>query len=181
MERLMNIFFLDTCPVQSAKWQVDKHIVKMPLESAQMLCTAHRVLDGVESIELSKSNRKIKRWSMNDSFKNVTLYKANHVNHPSAAWVRASYLNYMWLYEHFLALSVEYKSRYGKSHKSFLDLRDVLSEAPANIPLWKSFSAPPPAMPDEYITEDVVTSYRNYYRYAKSDLHAWKQNKPVWI
>ena len=177
----MNIFYLSKCPIQAAKWQVDKHIVKMPLESAQMLCTAHRVLDGTESIELSKSNRKIKRWNMDDSFKNTTLYKANHVNHPSAVWARKSYANYMWLYEHFIALSVEYKSRYGKNHKSFLDLRDVLSEVPVNTPRWEPFSEPPPAMPEEYIVDDVVTSYRNYYSIGKADLHQWKKSKPEWI
>jgi hypothetical protein len=42
----MNIFYLDKDPIKAAEYSCDKHVVKMILESAQMLCTAHRVLDG---------------------------------------------------------------------------------------------------------------------------------------
>ena len=60
----MNIFYFDECPVKSAEAQPDKMLVKMPLETAQMLCTAHRVLDG------------------DDYADSVGLYKEAYKNHP---------------------------------------------------------------------------------------------------
>ena len=94
----MNIFYLSPCPKQSAKDQCDKHVVKMILESAQMLCTAHRFLDSSE-------------WA-----DEAGLYKMAHKNHPSSIWVRSSVHNYTWLYVHMVALMNEYTNRYGKHH-----------------------------------------------------------------
>lgn len=180
-EAKINIFYLSESPKQAAQWQVDKHVVKMPLESAQMLCTAHRVLDGTETTVLSKTGRKLKAWVLPNKFRNSLLYKAAHVNHPSSVWCRQSRANYKWLYDHFVALSHEYGQRYGKCHKSYQLLRDELYHAPDNIPDGP-FTEPTPAMPTEYIVEgDSIASYRNYYTHAKSDLHVWKQNKPDWI
>ena len=65
---------------------VDKHVVKMIVEYAQLLSTAHRVLDGNESIELSKNGRKIKRYRFDDNYKEATYYLACHISHPSAVW-----------------------------------------------------------------------------------------------
>ena len=47
----------------------DKHIIKMILESAQMLCTAKRVLDGKEYFDTTKNGRKIKRWRLDNQMK----------------------------------------------------------------------------------------------------------------
>ena len=58
----MNIFYVDKDPVKAAKMLLDKHVVKMILESAQMLCTAKRVLDGTEYMAKTKNGRNIKRW-----------------------------------------------------------------------------------------------------------------------
>ena len=79
----------------------DKHCIKMILEYAQLLSTAHRVLDGVELEGISASGRKRKFWTLGDS-RDYTLYKATHINHPSAIWVRKSYENYEWLYTMFI-------------------------------------------------------------------------------
>ena len=99
----------------------------MILESAQMLCTAHRELDG----EKICSN---------------SLYKSTHKNHPSAKWVRESKQNYSWLYQHMLALGFEYTKRYGKLHKSIKTLSNTLINFPKNLPYGK-FTQPPQAMP----------------------------------
>ena len=80
----MNIFYIDKDPVQAAEWMVDKHVVKMILESAQLLCTAHRFLDGTEYVDAT-SGRRIKRWMLSDARESV-LYSATHINHPSAIW-----------------------------------------------------------------------------------------------
>ena len=94
----MNIFYLDRDPQIAAQMMCDKHVVKMILESAQMLSTAHRVLDGDEYADKNG------------------LYKKAHVNHPSSEWVRCSYQQYKWLYDHMVALMEEYTYRYGKHH-----------------------------------------------------------------
>jgi len=172
----MNIFYLDHDVAACAKMHNDKHVVKMILEYAQLLSTAHRFLDGSESVGLSSSGRKKKVWTLPDSRDSI-LYSATHINHPSAVWVRQSDLNYDWLYNMFQALLDEYTYRYGKIHAcSRLEL--ALAQKPNNIP-EAGFTQPTPAMPDELkIPGDAINSYRNYYRTSKTHLANWK-NRPV--
>ena len=94
----MNIFYLSAYPDQCAEMHCDKHVCKMIIEYAQIMSTAHRVLDGEEYYGRTKNGRRIKRWKMNSNLEDI-LYKASHVNHPSNQWVRASISNYTWLYE----------------------------------------------------------------------------------
>lgn len=177
----MNIFYVDADPREAAISLVDKHVVKMILESAQLLCTAHRVLDGEQYTKLSKTGRKMKSWKLKGKQDEV-LYHATHVNHPSAIWVRESVANYVWLWNHLRCLCNEYTHRYGKYHK--IDLSGLLFELytpPLNIP--KTDSTPIPlAMPEEYKIGNPIESYREYYKKAKKDLHKWtKRNPPKWI
>ena len=67
----MNIFYLHEDPIQNAKWHIDKHIVKMPIEYAQLMSTAHRILDGTMYWGRTKNNRKIKRWYLHYERKNI--------------------------------------------------------------------------------------------------------------
>jgi hypothetical protein len=138
----------------------DRHVVKMILESAQMLSTAHRVID--------KSD-------------NELLYKEAHKNHPSTKWVRKSHLNYQWLYAHFVALGEEYTTRYGKVHMSITKLKSFLKTPPKLIP-QEIFSEPPCCMPDEYKQSNTVEAYRTYYRKDKAGFATWKQPSviPEW-
>lgn len=175
----MNIFYIDTDPYRAAEQMVDSHVVKMILESAQLLSTAHRIIDGIEYIGKSKSGRKVKRWRLSDT-RDIILYSATHVNHPSAVWCRESNNNYNWLYCHFLGLLAEYTYRYGKAHKCESMIR-FLSVPPDNIPI-KHFTHPTPAMPEEYICQTSLESYRTYYRLAKVHLHKWKnRQRPEWM
>lgn len=148
----MNIFYLDNNVNTCAQYHCDKHVVKMILEYAQLLSTAHRVLD-------------------KDDVPSV-LYKATHINHPSAKWARASTENYRWLYNLFMATCKEYTYRYSKKHKSELLLSSILANVPKNIPDG-SFCPPWRAMPDEFKVDDTMQSYRNYYRSAKKDFAHW--------
>lgn len=169
----MNIFYLDRDPAIAAKYHVDKHCVKMILESAQMLSTAHRVIDGVETIGVSPSGRKQKRWVLPDS-REQTLYSATHVHHPSAVWVRQSKENYEWLFSLFLELCREYTYRYGKSHKCESMIR-LFMQTPNNIPN-KPFTEPTPAMPDQYkVPGNSLQSYHNYYNGEKTRMFSWKK------
>ena len=111
----MNIFYLDSNPKLSAEFHTDKHVIKMIIEYAQLLSTAHRVLDGEMFFEYSKNNRKIKRYKLN-KYDDI-LYKATHMNHPSAIWVRQSSKHYDFLFEMFEHLCYEYTKRYNRTDK----------------------------------------------------------------
>ena len=140
----MNIFYLHEDPKVAASYFYDKHKVKMILECAQMLCTAHIAL-GNEDVP----------------------YKKSHLNHPSSVWVRANNENYQWLYNHMLALGKEYTKRYNKTHLTITKCKDILAVAPLSIPTG-NFTEPPQCMPDEYKVEgDSVTAYWNYYEKEK--------------
>ena len=174
----MNIFAVESNPIDAAQALVDKHVVKMILETAQLLSTAHRVIDGEEYIDDS-GKRKVKRWLLPDD-REIHLYSATHVNHPSAVWCRLTNNNYNWLYCHFVALLQEYTYRYDKAHKCST-LITWLMDPPKLIDIgWKTEI--PLAMPDEYKTVSTLESYRNYYRHGKTHLHKWtKRQPPKWI
>jgi len=175
----MNIFYLDKDPITCAQMHCDKHVVKMIIELAQLLSTAHRVLDGEEYIDAS-SNRKIKRWRLNNSYENI-LYKATHVNHPSAVWVRESEQNYIYTYNLFVALCDEYTFRYNKVHMTDTKLRKVLATTPRNS-VSSGFTQPAQAMPEHCKDADSVTAYRKYYILEKKDILSYKKrNVPIWI
>jgi hypothetical protein len=140
----MNIFYLDNDPKIAASYFYDRHKVKMILESAQMLCTAHHCYGNAEQ----KLN---------------VPYKQAHLNHPSTIWARRSRTTYMWLYDHMIALGKEYTKRYGKEHLTIIKCRDFLATPPANIQ-GDEWVDPPQCMPDEYKVEgDSVQAYWNYY------------------
>jgi hypothetical protein len=176
----MNIFYLDKDTKICAEMHVDKHCVKMILEYAQLLSTAHRVLDGHESITLSVSGRKKKVWTIGDHRDDV-IYSATHINHPSAIWVRQSDKNYSWLFEMFQSLLKEYTYRYGKNH-ACEKLVWALEVRPNNIPRG-IFTEPTPAMPDHYkVAGDSIQSYKNYYLGDKTRMFSWKNREtPYWI
>lgn len=155
----MNVFFLDENPKLSAQYHVDKHVVKMILETAQLLCGVHHSTGQVTD---------------------QVPYKLSHKNHPCAIWARESLSNYLYLCELGLELGKEYTHRYGKRHKSI----DVINWCVVNKPNIPDigFTTPAMAMPDEFKVDSVVESYRNYYMGAKSDLASWKnREKPFWF
>jgi len=155
----MNIFFLDENPKLSAQYHNNSHCIKMILETAQLLCGVHHVTDQVTD---------------------QVPYKLSHKNHPCAIWARKSLSNYLYLCELGLELGKEYTHRYGKRHKSIEVINWCILNRP-NIPDI-GFTTPAMAMPDEYKTDSVVESYRNYYMGAKINLSSWKnREKPFWF
>jgi len=178
----MNIFYLDHNVETCAKYHVDKHVVKMILEYAQLLSTAHRMIDGEQYLDKTANNRSIKRWALRDSREQL-LYKATHVNHPSAVWTRGSVSNYLWLADLLKQLCSEYTYRYGKVHKCQADgLVDFLSDNCPEKMTGRIFTQPTPAMPDKYkVFADSITSYRNYYIGDKVRMAKWsKRESPEW-
>ena len=168
----MNIFYLHRDPRVAARYHNDKHVVKMILESAQMLSTAHRVLDGEEYYDKTKNNRRIKRWRLNDVHMENTLYKASHINHPTNIWVRSTVGNYLWMYGLWESLAEEYTHRYGKVHASWEKLHNELAMPPKNIPDGP-FQEIPQAMPDDVKSESSLDAYHKYYREYKKSFAKW--------
>jgi hypothetical protein len=174
----MNIFYLHQDPVKCAQAHLDKHVVKMILEYAQLLSTAHRILDGTESTVLSESGRKKKVWQLPDHRDSV-LYSCTHANHPSAVWARQTSCNYEWLYSLFVATCDEYTYRYGKVHLTDTKLRSVLKQHPKSIGKSMIWQPPTPAMPDECkVGNDHLTSYQKYYIDKKADMAKWTNREP---
>lgn len=173
----MNLFILDTCPTTAAQLQCNKHVVKMIVETAQLLSTAHRLLDGNEYIELVKG-RRLRRWRLSDK-REDRLYKATHWNHPSAIWTRESDGNYNWAVKHLRALLCEYTRRYNKVHKCE-EIYKTLLTLPQGI---KSADQTPfnVCISEELYpgieVGDPVESYRRYYK-AKKDSGAVAMHWP---
>ena len=157
----MNIFYLDDSSELAAKYHCDKHVVKMILETTQLLCTAHRIIDDNN---------------------NDILYKKTHQNHPSAVWVRESKGNYEFAYELFIELCKEYTFRYGKTHKTQEKLQEILRSFPTKIPDI-GMTKIPLCMPEEYKTSDPIESYRSYYTSKQNAFKmVWtKREKPNWF
>ncbi len=181
----MNLFILDKDPVKAAQLQCDKHVVKMIVESAQMLSTAHRMLDGKLVKAPSKSGKtNVKAWILPDDREQV-LYKAVHMNHPCTVWTMKSNNNYTWHWVHFSALCDEYTYRYGKVHATDALLREKLKWLPRNIPV-SHLTQQPLAMksnPECMYPDDPVKSYRMFYQ-TKQDRFkmAWtKRDIPEWF
>lgn len=182
----MNIFILSKDPVEAAQMLCDKHAAgKMVVESAQMLSTAHRMLDGKMTRAPSKSGKTMsKHWIHPDENLDKTLYKAVHMGHPCTVWTMKSNNNYTWHYVHFSALCKEYTYRYGKIHKTEALLGEVLKNLPKNIPVGY-FTPQPLAMqsnPECMNPNDIVGSYRAFYQtkqerfkmvWSKRDIPSW--------
>tara|TARA_R100001460_G_scaffold992_7_gene4079 strand:+ start:255 stop:752 length:498 start_codon:yes stop_codon:yes gene_type:complete len=159
----MNIFYLNRDPVKAARVQYNKHVVKMILESAQMLCTAHHHY----AEQLGYDNEYIP-------------YRKAHYNHPSTIWTRQNSRHYYWLFHHMLALGEEYTKRYGKKHLSITKCFDALQNCPVGMPLGGAFEEPPQCMPDEYkVKGDSISAYWNYYEQEKYKIKSKDEQKII--
>lgn len=153
----MNIFILDDDIETCAQYHCDQHVVKMILESVQMLCTA-----------LNKRGES-------------TPYKSTHVKHPCVLWVEESYDNFRWLNDLTIALNDEYRYRFDKStdHKSMR----VLSEISGYHFARRGLTPFAQAMPDQYkVPDNAVAAYRKFYIGDKMGFARWtKRERPGWI
>lgn len=161
----MNIFFLHYDARMCAIWHLDKHIVKMPLETLQMLCAVWLISDPENKIY-------------------TPPYKLAHKNHPCTIWARTSLENYKWLCNLGYELCKEYTYRYGKTHKCEEYITEMAKYTPPipNI----GFTSPAQAMPEIYKDEDPTIAYKHYYFFDKYNIHSWKgkkngRSKPFWI
>lgn len=157
----MNIFVLDRQHDRNVSYYVKSHITKMPLEYAQLLSTALRVLD------------------YSDRLCDIPCYKSTHINHPCSIWVRQSLAHWLWLKDLSLALGREFYYRRNKVHASCELVLQL--PTPINFKDVDWLCDPPQAMPIQYQKHDVVNAYRCYYRTEKSHLADWENRaKPYW-
>ena len=150
----MNIFVLHADPKTAAEMACDKHVVKMIIETAQMMCTVVA------------------------SYGHDTPYRPTHAKHPCTIWAGQSRTNWNWLMDYGLALCAEYTKRYGKVHKSQSVIhycRDVDISLP-HIKLTPFAQA----MPPQYRNDCAVTAYRAYYHGEKASFATWKTQTPDW-
>lgn len=152
----MNVFYLDRDIQTCAYYHCDKHVIKMILESAQILCT---VL-WMHQIEAP--------------------YRPTHQRHPCVIWANESLANWCWLRDLAAALNEEYKYRFNhdKNHRSF----DVIQSLPMPPLIDRGLTDLPQAVPDEFKQLDPVAAYRQYYRERKSHFARWtKRSAPFWF
>lgn len=138
----MNIFFLHWNPRIAAQYHCDKHVVKMIIETAQLLYSVH--------------------WTLNSPLP-VNAYKLAHKNHPCSIWVRQSLTNYFWLCTLGWWLCKEYQYRYGehKTHKTEEHILWLIHNAPELPNIGMTF--PALAMPEQYKTDNPIRAYRKFY------------------
>jgi len=155
----MNIFVLDLDPKKCAEYHVDKHAIKMILETAQILCGVHHITQSQLDIP----------------------YKLSHKNHPCCIWARECVENYDWLCQLGIELCQEYTYRYGKRHKS-QDVIEWAIEHKPSIRINQSITCFALAMPDECKIGNAVESYRQYYMVDKRSFATWKNREtPFWF
>ena len=184
----MNIFATEQCPHNSAMVLPDKHIVKMPLEVAQILCTSiwidkflgfvPRALNAEEREVLNKEKALIKH--LPPAERPITPYLPMMYNHPCTIWARSSLDNHEWTHCYGNALNDEYRYRYGKEHKS---IHEVVNKLPEPVNMKRvGFTEFGLAMPDELKDYDnPIQSYRDYYHLDKATFATWKfRDKPHW-
>ena len=165
----MNIFFLSWIIDHCAQYHCSKHVIKMILETTQLLSGSHHVTNPAQA----------EKW-----LSEGLIYRKTHANHPCSIWVRECKENYIWLCQLGLALCQEYAYRYDKQpsdHKCHQKLVFLFQNIPPLISLG-NITMPKLAMPDQYKTEDPVLSYRMYYLNEKARMLVWsKREPPAWV
>jgi hypothetical protein len=154
----VNVFAVDRDPIRAARALCDRHVVKMTLETAQILCTAARTRLGREA-----------------------PYRATHADHPCVAWAAARRENWEWLVRHGLALADEYERRFGRVHRSRAVIARMARRGPSRAAARRRqpFAQ---VMPERYRGPDAVAAYRRYYIGDKARFATWRppSQPPRW-
>jgi hypothetical protein len=167
----MNIFVVETDPVEAAQALCDKHVPKMTVESVQMLVAAlrrHGATD--DDVPLTAKG---------------TPHRGGYANHPSTRWTGDSISNFDWLFQHAYALCEEFQFRFNKEHacfkqlekiveSSFLlpggDLTDIALAVGDNFHERLGFKHAP--------IDQAVDIYREFYRIDKESFAVWQKSRP---
>lgn len=175
----MNIFFLSRSTAEAAKAHHDQHVIKMVIESAQLLSTAWHQLNP----------EYIKREPNGNTFLlgGKRIFAPSHTNHPMAIWVRENTANYQYCWNLGLDLADEYYHRWGQFHDeprrhNTQAILETLGNMPPALQEAEVMTNPPLCMPDEYKRDDPVEAYRAYYNGAKliGNPNYTNRERPEW-
>ncbi len=183
----MNIFALSKSPSQSAIEMLDKHIVKMPTETCQML---HTNILYMQYIQVMGKKPQLKDLKAYHKKLGSELMKPAMLNHPSTIWARQSLANFEWLFDHALSLCDEYQNRYNKCHGSLNRIHRCVNYGslvfnhsypasgltPVTIAMFDKYRLPQ----EEHTWDFVIRSYRHYYLEGKWEFATWKTQPPNW-
>ena len=182
----MNIFALSKNPTKAAIEMLDKHVVKMPTETCQMLHTNALFFEYIEHYGEEPTLAQLKVFHRDIG---SNLMKPAMLNHPSTMWARQNPSNTLWLYTHGLALCTEYTHRYGKKHGAQERILDTTQYLP-NDGRWKDATPVTIAMDDKYRLDYnndlegwdfVIMQYRHYYLEGKWKFAEWRKSRmPEW-
>lgn len=181
----MNYFLLDEDIKKSAQYHLDKHIVKMPTESMQLLGTTHRMIDGNVYSTRNKRGAKMTKYYLNDGREDL-ICKDGHHKHPCQIWLQESADNYDWMFKFMIELCKEYTYRYGRIH-GVEKKAHLYKDAPKNLP---RIGQTPFKIAIQYqeikdnfkVHNNPITAYREYYIKYKKHIARWtKRNVPSWF
>lgn len=173
----MNVFALHNSPKIAAQMMCDKHIIKMIIETAQILSCVldYRYKEEHKTDDLTPSKQL-----------DLPQYPKAHAKHPCTLWAMASTANFDWLRDHLRELcrqySVRYPNRNGTMKAHSLEWTAMVYDAQAQYLEFPLQQRTPfaQAMPDAYKSDDAVVAYRTYYLMDKS-FAAWKRvPTPTW-
>lgn len=193
----MNLFYLDEDHDTNARFHVDKHVIKMILEAAEMLCMAHIVTQTVGFFPKALPQDEYRECvAFKKTFKDelpvhrVIPYvgRDSHLNHPSSIWVRSSLENYYWTwcYMHSLEMERRYRNPQGKpEHESYRLVKEKLDDPDIPNLGFTKFALAMGTMKEQYpefvLEDDPIQSYRNFYMADKSTFATWKnRDVPYW-
>jgi hypothetical protein len=158
----MNVFALSKDPAKAARWHMTRHLIKMPLEYAQLLSTASHLVGKPQG------------------------YRPTHKGHPSTKWVCSSVENWRWLRELALELGAHYQQVYGRRHKSTIIVDGLKVPPLPRVPVspvdlamydWVKYRVKEPST-----WPAAVSAYRTYYRSCKLHIAEWPAERyvPSW-
>ena len=176
----MNIFILDKDQKKNAKYHANVHVIKMTLETAQLLCTSVRI-----SMEESGFHTDFIEETIPKA-KSGKAYRRTHPNHPCTVWARENQANFLWLCSLGYELSKEFTRRYDKVHTchEVIEQCTALSHyIPVDLLNPRKLTPFPQAMPDEYKDDDPVVAYRRYYKSKREGgmKMEWPDKVPFWL
>lgn len=201
----MNVFMTDFDPAQAARWHTDRHVWTMVMASAQILSTAWHNLDNdwhkpmepepaptpwlvPVSVGFEARTDPHEMLGSHWMLHGQRIYARSLYNHPAVLWAQACRGNYDWLWRLAIALTQEYKHRFGRYHRATKPIWTLEAAPPSLAGTSGDFSEVPPCMPEHFRQVDsagfydTVASYRHYLNTASRPLHAWTNRElPPWL
>jgi hypothetical protein len=187
----MKIFFLDSDPNKAAESLIDKHLGLQGVYLCQLLSSAHRTIDGIREERPSKTPNKVEhRYALPEPLQSAAYSGGLTKGYPSADFVKQSTGHYYWAHDYLIATMREYNKRYGYKH-DHNDLAKLLNRAPEKMfsqSLQDGWMFMPSVDIEPQYTErdedgviNLVTTYRNWYKFAQPGVMRWTKTKtPTW-